>query len=204
MHTMALQHTPDDQTHTTMALKEKSHEELVQLLAHRPRHVVGGMIQTMIQIKEPAKPSNRRTTTSLGRLDNLPLESLHATLALLDFKSLSHISRTCHRGIEVVNSVPEYRNLMLHAPGALAALGKTRLIRHHLAAKIHQALLSADCTLCSRYGAFLYLPTCERCCYHHLWKNRSLWLVSIDTAKKCFVLSAAGTKTPTSPAQCAW
>jgi hypothetical protein len=176
-----------------MALQDTNPDELLSTLAHRPWYIDPGMLQ----IAEPAKQSSgwRKSTSSLGRLDDLPLELLHATFALLDFKSLSHISRTCIRGIEVVNSVPEYRGLMLHAPDALAALGKTRLIRHHPAAKVHLALLSADCTSCSRYGAFLYLPTCERCCYHCLWKNQSLWLMTIATAKKRFVLSAAGVKT---------
>ena len=175
-----------------MALQDTNSDELLSLLAHRPWYTDLGMID----VTDPAKQSsNWRRSTSLGRLDDLPLEILHATLALLDFKSLSHVSRTCIRGIEVVNSLPQYRDVMLHAPDALAALGKTRLIRHHPAAKVHLALLSANCTLCSRYGAFLYLPSCERCCYHCLWKNQSLWLMTVATAKKCFVLSAAGAKT---------
>ena len=175
-----------------MALQDTTPDELISLIAHRPWYIS----QRMVRTTEPAKESSdwRKSTSSLGRLDDLPLELLHATLALLDFKSLSHVSRTCIRGIEVVNSLPEYRDLMLHAPDALAALGKTRIIRHHPAANIHLALLSAGCTLCSRYGALLYLPTCERCCYHCLWKNQSLWLMTIATAKKCFRLSAAQAK----------
>lgn len=189
---MALPQTPHEHQNT-VALGEAPSEELISLLSHRPFYHGGGMIQ----ITEPAKKSSnwRKSTSSLGRLDDLPLELLHSTFALLDFKSLSHVSRACIRGIEVVNSLPEYRDLMLYVPDALAALGKTRLIRHHPAANIRLALLSADCKLCSRYGAFLYLPTCERCCYHCLWKNQSLWLMTIATAKKCFVLSAAGVKT---------
>jgi hypothetical protein len=177
-----------------MALPDASHEELIALLTHRPRHVIGGMIQIT-----PAKPMStlqtRSTSSALGSLDNLPLELLHSTFALLDFRTLSHISRTCRRGTEVVKSLPEYRDLMLHAPDALAALGKTELIRHHLAANIHLTLLSAKCTLCSRYGAFLHLPTCERCCYHCLWTNQSLWLIPISIAKKCFLLSKDAVKT---------
>ncbi|KAM0695948.1 hypothetical protein Q7P36_004431 [Cladosporium allicinum] len=177
----------------TMALQDTTPDELLSLLTRRPQHIVKGMLQ----IAEPAKQSSnwRKSTSSLGRLDDLPLELLHATLALLDFKSLSHVSRTCIRGIEVVNSLPEHRDLMLHAPDALAALAKTRSIRHHLAANIHLALLSANCRLCSRYGALLHLPTCERCCYHCLWTNQSLWLIPISMAKKCFLLSEAAAKT---------
>jgi hypothetical protein len=177
----------------TMALQDTTPDELLSLLTRRPQHIVKGMLQ----IAGPAKQSSnwRKSTSSLGRLDDLPLELLHATLALLDFKSLSHVSRTCIRGIEVVNSLPEHRDLMLHASDALAALAKTRSIRHHLAANIHLALLSANCRLCSRYSALLHLPTCERCCYHCLWTNQSLWLIPISMAKKCFLLSEAAAKT---------
>lgn len=84
---------------------------------------------------------------------------------------------------------------MQHAPQALATLGKTRSIRYHSAATIYATLLSADCISCGNYGAFLFLPTCERCCYHCLWRNQSLWVVPMATAKKCFGFSAAGAKT---------
>lgn len=177
-----------------MAFQKTTHETLLSLLAHQPRHIVRGMIK----ITEPAKPlSNWRTLPSspLGALDTLPLELLHTIFAMLDFRTLSHITRTCLRGIQVVRSLPEYRDLMRHAPEALAALGKTRLIFHHLATTIHATLLSADCISCGSYGAFLFLPTCERCCYHCLWRNQSLWVVPITTAKKCFGLSTSGAKT---------
>ena len=90
---------------------------------------------------------------------------------MLDFKTLSDISKTCLRAIEVLKSVPEYRDLMRHAPQALAALVETRLIRYHLVATVHATLLSADCKSYGKYGAFLFLPTCERYCYHCLWRN---------------------------------
>ena len=148
-----------------MASQDAAHGELFSLLANRPRHIIQGHIQNT----EPAKQSSnwRKSASSpLGRLDDLPLELLHATLALLAFRTISHVSRTCLRGIDVVNSLPEYRDLMLHAPDALAALGKTRMIRHHIAANIHLVLLSEDCYSCRRYAAFLSLLTCERCCYY--------------------------------------
>ncbi|WPH02136.1 Hypothetical protein R9X50_00499100 [Acrodontium crateriforme] len=141
-----------------MAFQENPHERVFSLVAHQPRHIVHGMIR----ITEPAKLFSSwrlSPSSSLGDLDALPLELLHVIFAMLDFKSLSDISRTCLR------------------------------------ANIHAALLSADCISCGSYGAFLFLPTCERCCYHCLWRNQSLWVIPISTAKKCFGFSAAGAKT---------
>lgn len=115
--------------------------------------------------------------------------------AMLDFRTLSHISRTCLRGIVVVDSLPEHRDLMRYAPRALAALAKTRLIHHFPAATVHGALLSADCISCNNFGPFLFLPTCERCCYHCLCRVQGFWVIPISMAKKCFGLSATGAKT---------
>lgn len=179
-----------------MASQDTSREQQLSLLNHRPYYFA----DYQIVIPEPAKllsnwQTSHSSSSGLGNLDHLPLELLHTILTLLDFRTLSHITRTCHRGIEVVKSLLEYRDLMLHAPEALAALGKTRLIRHHIAATVHKALRAADCTSCGRYGAFLFLPSCERCCYNCLWSNQSLWLLPRPIAKECFGLSAAGTKT---------
>jgi hypothetical protein len=173
-----------------MASQKAEEERRLSLAAHRPRHIINGMIQTAAVVKPPT--IHRASPSSLlGTLETLPLELLHAIFALLDFQSLSHISATCLRGIEVVKSLPEYRNLTSHAPLTLAALGKTRLIRHHTATSLHTALLSPLCTSCNQYGAFLFLPTCQRCCYHCLWKNQSLWVIPLALARKCFSLSAA-------------
>lgn len=173
--------------------QDESDERNISLTAHQPRHIMNGMIR----INEPAKPSKVHRTSpssSLGKMEALPVELIHAIFAMLDFKTLSDMTRTCSRGMTVVKSLPEYAELMQQAPHALAALGKTKLIRHHSAATVHAALLTPDCISCQRYGAFLFLPTCQRCCYHCLWKNQSLWVVPLSVAKRCFGLSAASAK----------
>lgn len=177
-----------------MSLEEVTDERKIALTAHQPRHIINGQIR----ITEPAKPpSIDRTSPSslLGNMDVLPLELLHAIFALLDFKTLSDISRTCSRGTAVVKSLPEYHDLMHYAPLTLTALGKTQLIRHHSSATVHAALLSSDCVSCHQYGAFLFLPTCQRCCYNCLHRNQSLWVTTLSVAKRCFDLSSAAVKT---------
>lgn len=178
---------------------EAEEERKLSLIGHRPRHIIDGMIRLTEAEAAAPKPStiHRASPSSpsiLGTLDTLPLEILHAIFAGLDFKSLLHISATCLRGIDVVKSLPEYRDLTSHAPLALAALGKTRLIRHHTATDLHTTLLSPSCTSCNQYGAFLFLPTCQRCCYHCLWKNRSFWVIPLSVARNCFSLSVAEAK----------
>ena len=82
-----------------MAYDGTTSERLVSLFAYRPRYIVNGQIT----IAESAAVANidRKTdpSGSLGKLDTLPLELLHVIFAMLDFKTLSHIQRTCLRGI---------------------------------------------------------------------------------------------------------
>ena len=169
-----------------MAYDETTSERLIGLFAFRPRYIINGQITiaesaAVTSIERKTDPSG-----SLGILDTLPLELLHAIFAMLDFKTLSHIQKTCLRGISVIESLREYRDMIEHAPKALAALGRTRLIHYHSATALHAALLSADCQSCGEYGPFLHLPTCKRCCYQCLWKHPRLWVIPISQVKSCF------------------
>lgn len=168
---------------------------LIELLAYQPRHIMNGMIKPDKTATPTSITRRPADSASLGRLDYLPLELLHRISGLLDFQSLSRISRTCLRGKDVIYSVPEYRDMIRHAPQVLAALGQTLLIRYHSAMAVHAILLSATCVSCGDYGPFCFLPTLERCCFECLWRNQSLWVVPISTAARCFDM-------PTSVVEC--
>ena len=156
-------------------------------------------MEGMIKVDKSPMPSSIKRapgiSASLGRLDTLPLEILHCIFAALDFQSLSRVSKTCLRGIEVVESLREYRDMIRHAPRAIAALGRTRQVCYHAASTLHNTLLSKECASCGRFGAFLFLPTCKRCCYDCLWQNPSLWVMPISAAAKCFGLPTSLVKT---------
>lgn len=162
-------------------------EKLISCLSYRPRH----MLEGMITISKPAQRSaiRRRSNSSIGMLDRLPLEILQWALNLLDFQSLSRVSRASLLAKSVVESLPSYRDLMEHAPQTLKALGLTGLVHVYSAAALHDTLQSEACVSCGEYGAFLSLLTCERCCYECLHQNHALWAIPINQAKKCFGLS---------------
>ncbi|KAF3392373.1 hypothetical protein DPV78_010583 [Talaromyces pinophilus] len=129
------------------------------------------------------------STSIASSLDRLPLELLHMICASLDFQTLSRLSCTTLRNKATVESLPAYRDFMKYAPHTLSALAKTRLIAVHSSAKFHANLRSANCVSCGKYGAFLFLPTCERCCNQCLWRNQSLWVIPESVARKCFDLT---------------
>lgn len=177
-----------------MSLEQWSPEELVTRLSYQSRDILKGMIS----ISDPAKLSavqHHDSLSSAGFLDNLPLELLHLICDLLDFRSLSRISRTSFLGKMIIESLPAYRDLMEFAPHTLSALGKTGLISVHSSAILHAELLSMHCVSCRKYGAFLFLPTCERCCYECLRRNQSLRVIPQALAKKCFNLTQTQLKT---------
>ncbi|KAI3337960.1 hypothetical protein F4824DRAFT_509569 [Ustulina deusta] len=151
---------------------------------------------TVIKIHDtpPAQSSVTRhesACSSLGVLDILPAELLLLTFELLDFQSLSRLSRVSLKGKVMVEALTAYRDMMEHAPTTLTALAKTRLISHHSASLLRQTLRSAKCVSCFEFGGYLLLPTCERVCAECLLLNQALWMTSVPLAKRCFSLTDA-------------
>lgn len=163
-------------------------EELIQRLSHRPHDADNGMINITEQ-PQPFKDIRDSAPSSIGSLDSLPVELVHTALNRLDFQSLSRFSQTSLRANSVVQTLTAYRDMMKYAPKTLAALGQTRLVKVHSAATLHRAIQSWECVSCAQYGAYLFLPTCERCCWWCLSRNQSLWVIPREKASESFALS---------------
>ncbi|RGP61840.1 hypothetical protein FSPOR_9672 [Fusarium sporotrichioides] len=149
------------------------------------RHVPN---QTLPSIT-PISNQPRVYASSLGQLDLLPAELLLSVLDLLDFQSLSRLSRVSLLGKDVVEDLPVYSEMIQHAPETLVALGQTRLLGHHTATLLHSTLRQSKCVSCFAFGGFLFLPTCERVCFECLYENQSLRMTSPALAKQCFSLT---------------
>lgn len=176
-------------------------DELISRLSYRDRHIL--MSESMINVPARlAKPNpvhlRNSPSSNIGNLDVFPMELLHNILNQLDFLSLFRLASVSHRGRNVVHSLAAFRDLTTYAYPVLVALGITELLYWHSCSTLHSALLSESCVSCGLYGPFLFLPTCERCCYWCLSENQSLWLIPVSKAKKIFGLSAKDLKgTPT-------
>lgn len=171
-----------------MALNDLSPEALIKHLSWRPAYINNSMIAVCEPTRATALPRVPELP-SMGSLDVLPTELLNLTLNLLDFRSLSHFVRTSHLAKTVVELLPAYRDVVKHASTALLALSRTRLITFHSAVTVHAALLADSCVFCQDFAPFLYLPTCERCCYECLHRERSLRVITLRMAGICFGLS---------------
>ncbi|KAI0870169.1 F-box domain-containing protein [Hypoxylon argillaceum] len=162
--------------------------DLSSRLSHRPKE----LLHSMITIADPPKPMDanlRDHPSSIGIVDRLPIEVLQEVFGLLDFQSLTRFARVSLQGKNVVKYFPAYRDLMNYAPDALAALGQTKLIHLHSASDLLAALRTERCALCPEYGVYLFLPTCERCCWQCLQFNFMRRVVSPTVAGEVFALS---------------
>ncbi|KAH9895546.1 F-box domain-containing protein [Xylariomycetidae sp. FL2044] len=172
-------------------------EMLALRLSHRPSYLLRGMIT----VDSPPRPQPRPQhlsrdgrvradrVSSLGALDHLPPELLSILLGMLDSRSIACFARVSTRGNALVQSHRAYRDLVSVAPRVLVALGRVRLIGLHSVAELHAGLRMERCAYCAEYGAFLFLPTCERCCWECLRRVPSLRMISPKEAKRYFGLS---------------
>ena len=163
-------------------------DALIERFSWRPAYIVDSMIRIDDTIQSTVIPPSF-TSSSVGSLEAFPLELLHSICNSLDFQSLSRFSRVSHQANRIVESLPAYQRLMKHASTALIALSRTKLITVHTVATIHAALLAHTCVSCRKFAAFLFLPTCERCCYKCLYEERSLQVIEHPMAEYCFGLS---------------
>jgi hypothetical protein len=164
-------------------------EENISFLAGRPAYILEGESMIKIQAKPVQHvPLANLETSSIGNLDVLPLEILQMMMRELDFRSLMRLSHVSKRGWEIVDSLPEAKSIMKHAYPAMVALSQTTLIKWHSISTIYGTMRSPECTSCGDFGPFLFLPTCQRCCFHCLEDNQSFWVISVNTAIKLFNL----------------
>ena len=129
---------------------------------------------------------SRKPSSSAGDLDRLSNETLILILQHLDLRSLCRFMVTSFRVKEMVESMFIYRNMLKHASPTLIVLGKTNLASYHSVLDLYSAMLSGDCVSCHRFGAFLFLPTCERACLNCLHRNMRFWVLPAKEAQEIY------------------
>jgi hypothetical protein len=149
---------------------------LLSRLSYRPDHIFESLIPSVSPPEAPQESSftdnlGADRVSSFGLLELLPPELLSSILRMLDVQSIVRLSCTSVSGNLIVRSHQPYRDLLALAPEALSALSRTWLLNVYSAPEIHAALRAERCFICSQYGAFLFLPTCERCCWDCLYSS---------------------------------
>lgn len=165
-------------------------ETLVSRLSHQPKT----LLRSVITISDPPKPpvtlQAQDRPSSFGGLDRLPVELLHEVLGHLDVQSLTRLSRTCYQANAILGINSSYQHLLSHAADALVALSRTKLIHRYSLSQLDAVLQSQRCETCPGYGAFLFFPTCERCCWQCLQFRKERLVVPPGVACKALGLTA--------------
>ncbi|KAK7968001.1 uncharacterized protein PG986_002278 [Apiospora aurea] len=134
-------------------------------------------------------PRLSNPSSSLGLLGRLPLELMLETLRYLDFQSITRFAEVSVLANGYVRSCREYRDVLTLVPETVQALRRLGVLSLHSVAAIYHALRADACATCGEAGAFLFLPTCQRCC---IWCRRyypSLRLMTRAQAKKYYGLT---------------
>jgi hypothetical protein len=127
-----------------------------------------------------------RLPSSAGSLDRLPTEIIYMIFLLSNLSTLSHFAQASRAAAFLVSIFSPHRDLITHAPSALAVLAQHGLLPYFPVQQVHRLLVDERCISCASYGQFLYLPLCERVCVPCLKTNITLRVLPLETALKWF------------------
>nr|CEG04634.1 unnamed protein product [Fusarium clavum] len=98
-------------------------------------------------------------------LFKLPPEIISCILLELDIASLRWFSQSNRQARHVTTELPQYRQVVQHGPEAIKAIVQAGLSDCFSYRELHRALIQEQCSLCGKFGGFLFLLTCTRCCF---------------------------------------
>ncbi|KAH7176340.1 hypothetical protein EDB81DRAFT_772437 [Dactylonectria macrodidyma] len=180
-----------------MAEHQYTLEEVIELLSYQPET----LIKTMIKIKGPPSPPSPLLFTvswerlsSLGHLDRLPPELMYYVLDDLDFQSLANLARVSSRANTLVESCFKFQDILSRVPEVPIALRKLGLGDLHSVSELYATMRAQKCANCSQFGAFLFLPTNERCCWRCLRNDPNFRVIPHDQVRQYFGLSTGQLK----------
>ncbi|KUI57516.1 hypothetical protein VP1G_10916 [Cytospora mali] len=186
----------DGQDRGTGPISKGAVREDAQLI-YRPLHY----LNSTVTISDPPKSPTFAATDRIpgpqsSRLLGLPIEIQQLIYNNLNTTSLlrfSQMSRVTH---DIVSTFPAWRHLSDHSLEMLAAMSKMKLLHRHTVAELYETLSSARCVGCpSRtYGAYVFLPTTDRCCWVCISYHPMFRVISLRKASKTFAISISRIK----------
>ncbi|CAG8886504.1 unnamed protein product [Penicillium egyptiacum] len=109
---------------------------------------------------------NRRVPCyGLGSLEIMPLEVLRMVILRLNIQLITHFRRVNRRARLVVDQIPQYKQIIVHAPASIRGCLSIRTGFSFSCQDLYDKLRTADCNSCSDFGGYLYLVTCRRVCF---------------------------------------
>lgn len=129
-------------------------------------------------------------TKFLGDLSALPLEFLADMVEYLDLQTILSLLRVNKSARAVIQFVLSFQLVTEHVPDALLALLKTGVSNRLILADITHLMSQKNCSFCSSFAGFLFLPTLKRCCLLCLQNHSKLLVTTTSGAEKLVMASA--------------
>lgn len=105
------------------------------------------------------------TYSCLGKLEILPLETIHQICLLLDIWSLFRFRQVNRRARQVVSAIRSYKVIVNHALEALCITLRTNIATWFRLSDLFDVLCTIKCHFCGAFGGFVFLPSFRRCCF---------------------------------------
>jgi hypothetical protein len=165
--------------------------EILRLLAYHPSHFDDSVVSIPAKKRRPVVITNLRQATcaTLGDLESLPLELFNEILRHSDLHAVSALCSLNRRARALVISSYPYKLILQNAPHVVAALEKTGTASHFSVDDVFHALSAPSCHVCGKFGAYLWIPECIRCCFPCVQKAPELMPISERDASAAFGLT---------------
>ncbi|KAF4994715.1 hypothetical protein FGRMN_5604 [Fusarium graminum] len=137
------------------------------------------------KLQAPFLQTSFKTSVSsgLGLLGHLPDELVLMILSELDVVSYLQFRGVNTRARSIATNSKDYKTVTRHGLGGLKAILKVRLGHLFTISALRRVLVSRECEFCGKFATFLYLITCQRCCFTCLQISSELRVLPIPTPK---------------------
>lgn len=174
-------------------LSEEQRPLAISLLTYRRDDFESGVLVAHAPLNQFNATQNlHRAFTNLGHLELLPLELFNLVLQMSDLSAISSMRSVNKRTRAIVDDSIPYKYILRYAPHLIGALLKTQVACYFTADHIFHILCISLCSVCGRFGAFMWIPECIRCCIPCLREAPELMPMSEGDAKALFGLSSKG------------
>jgi hypothetical protein len=161
-------------------------EEIVRVCAYHRYEFDDLLVRTpdsKLQAPFLQRTFNTPVSSSLGTLDRLPKELMLMILRELDIASYLHFRAVNNRARDLATDTREYSRAVEHGLAGLKTLLRVQTAQLFTMSSFYEALISPSCHFCRKFGTFLSLITCQRCCFTCLEIAPELRVLAIPAPK---------------------
>lgn len=122
--------------------------------------------------------------------DKLPLEIIRQIFVEeLDLESLTVLRSMGSRLRSAIDQLPEYQEIVQHSPTSIRAALSLEVASTMTCRNLHNILCTQKCSTCTEFGAYLYLPTCQRACRACFTKKEEFLPLAVNYSRVHWDLS---------------